>query len=93
MKKKLFAVLIAVVIAAFAGYNNYQSQKMRTGMSDLMLANVEALADFEWNENGWYCWKEGYDDGGDLFFTYIRCSDCSVNSAVSVWDQGQCWHH
>lgn len=46
MRKKLFAILMVTVIAAFAGYNIYQSQKMET-ISDLMLANVEALASIE----------------------------------------------
>ncbi len=43
MKKKIFAILIVAVVAVFAGYNVYQSQKGEM-MSDLMLANVEALA-------------------------------------------------
>lgn len=47
MKKKLFAILIVAVVAVFAGYNVYQSQKGEM-MSDLMLANVEALADGEY---------------------------------------------
>ncbi len=37
---------MVAVVATFAGYNLYQSQRMET-MSDLMLANVEALADGE----------------------------------------------
>ena len=43
MSKKIFAILIVAVVAVFAGYNVYQSQKGEM-MSDLMLANVEALA-------------------------------------------------
>lgn len=43
MGKKLFPILIVAVVATFAGYNVYQSQRMEM-MSDLMLANVEALA-------------------------------------------------
>jgi hypothetical protein len=46
MGKKLFAILMVAVVATFAGYNIYQSQRMET-MSDLMLANVEALAYYE----------------------------------------------
>lgn len=41
MRKKFFATMI--VVAAFAGYNVYQSQNTNT-LSDLALANVEALA-------------------------------------------------
>ncbi|WP_373758475.1 NVEALA domain-containing protein, partial [Bacteroides heparinolyticus] len=40
MSKKIFAILIVAVVAVFAGYNVYQSQKGEM-MSDLMLANVE----------------------------------------------------
>lgn len=40
--KKIF--LAAVAIAAFASYNTYRSNTETEGMSDTMLANVEALA-------------------------------------------------
>lgn len=40
--KKL--ILAAVAIAAFASYNVYRSNSETEGMSDTMLANVEALA-------------------------------------------------
>ena len=46
MRKKIFAVMIVAVVAAFAGYNVYQSQNTNT-LSDLALANVEALAQNE----------------------------------------------
>lgn len=46
MGKKKFAMLIIAVVAMFAGYNVYQSQN-RVVLSDLALANVEALAG-EW---------------------------------------------
>ena len=85
-------VLLAFLLVAVAGYGVYTSQT-KTELSDVMLENVEALADFEWDENGWYCWKESYDDGGSAFFTYIRCFDCNVSSAVSVQYQAQCWYH
>ena len=48
MRKKIFATMIVAVVAAFAGYNVYQSQNTNT-LSDLALANVEALAN---NESG-----------------------------------------
>lgn len=48
MKKKFIAATLVAVIAAFAGYNIYKSQNTVT-MSDLAMANVEALAfDPEW---------------------------------------------
>lgn len=55
MRKKLFAIMIVAVVAAFAGYNMYQSQKAAT-LSDLALANVEALAfDPEWGSTSSPC--------------------------------------
>ena len=44
MNKKYFSTLIVAVVAMFAGYNMYQSQRTVT-MSDLILANIEALAE------------------------------------------------
>lgn len=43
MGKKIFATLIVAVVAMFASYNIYQSQNA-VSLSDLALANVEALA-------------------------------------------------
>ena len=43
MKKISFAILLIAVIATFAGYHIFQDQRAET-MSDLMMANVEALA-------------------------------------------------
>lgn len=51
-------ILLAVAIAAIAGYNVSQSNNETEGMSDTMLANVEALANnyeasiIECNRNG-----------------------------------------
>ena len=43
-KKKIFAILIVAVVALFTGYNIYQGQSAEATLSDLALANVEALA-------------------------------------------------
>lgn len=53
MKKKLYSVLAVVAIAAVAGYNVY-SAKSEVKLSDLALANVEALASGEWG-TGFNC--------------------------------------
>ncbi|MCS2832726.1 NVEALA domain-containing protein [Bacteroides fragilis] len=42
--KKIFAILIVAVVALFTGYNIYQGQSAEATLSDLALANVEALA-------------------------------------------------
>ncbi|ADV43351.1 NVEALA domain-containing protein [Bacteroides helcogenes] len=82
MGKKLFAALIVAVIATFAGYNIYQSQRMEP-MSDLMLANVEALARYELPEvevecgrSQGRCWgNDGYEYTWTPFggFKVTRC--------------------
>ena len=66
MGKKLFAALIVAVVATFAGYNIYQSQKMEM-MSDLMLANVEALARYELPEMGLTCNQNDYTSPGQCW--------------------------
>ena len=44
MKKKLMGIVTIIAIAAVAGYNVYASRS-NVKLSDLALANVEALAD------------------------------------------------
>lgn len=65
--KKFVKIGFVAVFAAIAGYGVYTSQKTE-GMSDLALANVEALADGEWGEcfncrwaddNCWFCTPSG----------------------------------
>lgn len=47
MRKKMFAIMIIAVVVVSAGYNIYHTQKV-VSLSDLALANVEALAgDYE----------------------------------------------
>lgn len=49
--KKVMKAAFVVVIAAVAGYNIYTNLKSNT-VSDLVLANVEALANDESSEKG-----------------------------------------
>ena len=44
MKKRIFKVLAVAAFTMVAGYNVYQSNNETEGMSELMLANVEAIA-------------------------------------------------
>ena len=54
MKKNLLKGLAVVAFAMIAGYNVYQAHSETEGMSELALANVEALAG---GENGSFnCW-------------------------------------
>lgn len=58
MKKNSLKVTLVAAFALFAGYNVYTSQKSET-ISDLVLANAEALAD---GREGFDC-KNGCIDG------------------------------
>ena len=61
--KKLVKITVVVAFAAIAGYGVYVNQKT-DALSDLALANVEALANGEWgtgfncrwaDANYWFC--------------------------------------
>jgi hypothetical protein len=53
MKKKILSGVFALALLATAGFGVHKSMKSNVGLSDLALANVEALAQNEGgNENG-----------------------------------------
>ena len=60
MKKNLLKGLAVAALAMIAGYNMYQAHSETEGMSELMLANVEALASGE-SVAGEPCYKGEYD--------------------------------
>lgn len=92
MKKKIIERgFIILALAVFFTLNSVVTST-NNNLSDLSLANVEALANSEWTGDGWSCFRYSYDDGSSLFFTYIRCFDCYTSSAVSVWISDRCWH-
>ncbi len=62
MKKVVFAV-VAVAVVAAAGWS-YQQNKQYDGMSELALANVEALATGESDYNQ-KIWERYYREEGD----------------------------
>lgn len=47
MKSKFIKLTVLVMFAIVAGYNVYQVNQEKERMSDIVLANVEALADEE----------------------------------------------
>ena len=59
MKKNIFKLVFASAFALVAGYSIYASQK-KVEMSDLAMANVEALASGEVIVGPWYCAGSGY---------------------------------
>jgi hypothetical protein len=56
LKKTIFIGLAAIAVTAIAGWNVYMATQSNNEMTDLMLANVEALAQ---NEHGG--WNSGWD--------------------------------
>lgn len=59
MKKNILKLVFASAFALVAGYSVYASQK-KVEMSDLAMANVEALASGEVIVGPWYCAGCGY---------------------------------
>ena len=51
-KKKIYGIAVFIV-AAMAAWNVNVYASKEVGLSDVSLANVEALAQSEWG--GWYC--------------------------------------
>ncbi|WP_289222494.1 NVEALA domain-containing protein [uncultured Bacteroides sp.] len=82
MRKKIMKVAFVAVFAAVAGYGVYMNQRTEA-MSDLMLANVEALARYELPEvdiacgsSEGKCWgDDGYEYTWTPFggFKVTRC--------------------
>lgn len=60
MKKNILKLVFASAFALVAGYSVYASQQ-EVEMSDLAMANVEALANDENIGSGDPCWNADYD--------------------------------
>lgn len=93
MNNKFKTAIVAVLVAA-VGYGAYQNQVKDKTMSDLILANAEALASFENNEPGggsslsWTCWSEQKRGSG-----YWKCGNpCSwIDGAGGKGPEGRCY--
>ena len=74
--KKYVKIAFVAAFAAIAGYGVYANQKVDT-MSDLMLANVEALARGEGggSRDCFTKWRKAPNDGSLAFWAWI-CSEC-----------------
>ena len=70
MKKSIWKVTLVIVFALMVGLNVYNVQKTDMEMSELALANEEALAGNEGGSGGFNCWWDSVDymicySGGD----------------------------
>ena len=66
MNKKLLRVALLVAVVAVAGLGVHKAQAKKTTLSDIMLANVEALSDKE-GDSPKFAWSIYHDCPG--FFT------------------------
>ncbi|MBO5181370.1 MAG: hypothetical protein J6B92_05725 [Paraprevotella sp.] len=90
MRNKIFSA--AVVAAALtAGYSAYNAQKS-IGMSDTLLANVEALASgTEAGKNKVTCYSTYQDPIIDVTpITITECGSCLHVKCSSYTDKGTC---
>ncbi len=78
MKKNIIRTAFVAAFALMAGYSVYTSQQEKT-MSDLALANVEALANDE-SSNGYEFVY--YPQPGDPNYGYTKCV-CSGSGKLS----------
>lgn len=73
MKKKIMIVIGIVAIVTIAGYNILISQNDMK-LSVLALANVEALAEYEYPNVEITCNKSKHDTPGQCWHMYDACS-------------------
>lgn len=94
MRRNQFRIAVAAVIVAAAGYGVYQNHVKDEMMSDLVLANAEALAAFEGDNPGggsstsWPCWSKQKNGSG-----YWKCGNpCEWMDGVGAdGPEGRCY--
>lgn len=84
MKKMKLKIAMVAVAAAVAGYTAYQNQTKEVAMSELALANVEALANNEDNVNGNTGPSELYDCPGLWTGDGVHCKCEYPNPCTAV---------
>ena len=90
MKKNIIKTTMIAVVAIFAGYNVYQSNMNSNELSDVMLANVEALAQSEGFVDDGTCYKSISTAAG----SQVRyCGTCTfIPKSIGDWSsKGKCW--
>lgn len=75
MRKKIFAALVVAAGVAFAGYNTIKSQNEGKALSDLIGANVEALASGE------------TDSGGNTFYCCGNTGTCAKGTDAETGEE------
>ena len=90
MKKNLVKMMLAAIVVLASGVNIYNSQK-ESGMSDVVLANVDALADGEYSGNN-NCHEIVLAAPNDdsLAVWAVWCQECKGMWAISAYTSGHC---
>ena len=90
MKKNIIKTTMIAAIAIFAGYNMYQSNMNSKKLSDVMLANVEALAQSEGFVDDGTCYNSISTAAG----SQVRyCGTCTfIPNSIGDWgSKRKCW--
>ena len=85
MKTKGLKMILAVIFVALAGYGVFASQQKPDNLSDVMLENVEALADNELPEVEVTCSRTCSDGVGRCYYVYDRWGNCHFNGDQSCY--------
>ena len=91
MGKKILGVIAFAAIAAAAGWNYQQNTKQNTnevGLSDLALANIDALARWEYPNEGSGMKKQTCYNGNGVA-TGARCVTSTSHSDVCHYQNDQ----
>ncbi|MBR4924048.1 MAG: hypothetical protein IKY99_10615 [Bacteroidaceae bacterium] len=90
MKKNLVKMMLAAIVVLASGVNIYNSQKV-SGMSDVVLANVDALADGEYSgDNNCHEIVLAAPNDDSLAVWAVWCQECKGMWAISAYNSGHC---
>jgi len=90
MKKRILSGLFALALLAATGYSVNKSMKSDTGLSDLVLTNVEALASGEGGDQTLSCWKTINSQGNQTTTHKTYCGSCEAVPVHSWSNEGTC---
>ena len=90
MKKNFIKLIFAAIVVVASGVNIYNSH-VGSGMSDVVLANVVALAEGEYSDND-NCHKNVIEAPNDdsLAVWVVWCQECKSMWAISANTLGHC---
>lgn len=94
MKSKFFSIIVVVAFVSLSGYGVYKNQQKNV-LSDVMLANLEALADIEGGDSTLKldCWSDLSSNNGNVLPTHVTyCLTCEPILARGWSKNGICVH-